>query len=193
MKNAADCGDEAKRVNHCRYQEASKTWFSTYGSKVGNTYESISETSLGTANACVGQQHGEPLARMSISNSRRLNALWGIKHRGNKRKMSYNKRLLREWKASRPINIRDFFRMKAIAAALAIGQTGVAARKFWTSKPADPGNVLMTGYTIGNGRQAGKGVENNEEKKWLKIIVGWFSCRLTAGNTWRRFIMYERW
>ncbi|KAM0462089.1 hypothetical protein ACHAO4_001282 [Trichoderma viride] len=39
--------------------------------------------------------------------------------------------------------------MKAIVAALAIGQTGVAARKFWTSKPADPGNVLMTGYTIG--------------------------------------------
>jgi alpha-L-fucosidase 2 len=46
--------------------------------------------------------------------------------------------------------------MKAIVAALAIGQTGVAARKFWTSKPADPGNVLMTGYTIGNGRQGGK-------------------------------------
>jgi alpha-L-fucosidase 2 len=46
--------------------------------------------------------------------------------------------------------------MKAIVAALAIGHTGVAARKFWTSKPADPGNVLMTGYTIGNGRQGGK-------------------------------------
>lgn len=50
--------------------------------------------------------------------------------------------------------------MKAIVAALAIGQTGVAARKFWTSKPADPGNVLMTGYTIGNGRQGGKEIGN---------------------------------
>lgn len=56
----------------------------------------------------------------------------------------------------------EFFRMKAIVAALAIGQTGVAARKFWTSKPADPGNVLMTGYTIGNGRQGGKEIGNNE-------------------------------
>ncbi|KAK4069115.1 CAZyme family GH95 [Trichoderma harzianum] len=41
----------------------------------------------------------------------------------------------------------------AVVAALAMSQTGVAARKFWTSKPADPGNVLMTGFTIGNGRQ----------------------------------------
>ncbi|KAK0757339.1 LOW QUALITY PROTEIN: hypothetical protein N5P37_010060 [Trichoderma harzianum] len=43
----------------------------------------------------------------------------------------------------------------AVVAALAMSQTGVAARKFWTSKPADPGNVLMTGFTIGNGRQGG--------------------------------------
>ncbi|TFB01383.1 putative alpha-fucosidase A [Trichoderma ghanense] len=43
----------------------------------------------------------------------------------------------------------------AVASALAMSQTGVAARKFWTSKPADPGNVLMTAYTIGNGRQGG--------------------------------------
>lgn len=43
----------------------------------------------------------------------------------------------------------------AVLAALAMSQTGVAARKFWTSKPADPGNVLMTGFTIGNGRQGG--------------------------------------
>jgi alpha-L-fucosidase 2 len=43
----------------------------------------------------------------------------------------------------------------AVVAALAMSQSGVAARKFWTSKPADPGNVLMTGYTIGNGRQGG--------------------------------------
>lgn len=44
----------------------------------------------------------------------------------------------------------------AVVAALAMSQTGVAARKFWTSKPADPGNVLMTGFTIGNGRQGGE-------------------------------------
>lgn len=58
--------------------------------------------------------------------------------------------------------------MKAIVAALAIGQTGVAARKFWTSKPADPGNVLMTGYTIGNGRQGGKETAIN----YMVIIIG---------------------
>ncbi|ETR98680.1 hypothetical protein M419DRAFT_38400 [Trichoderma reesei RUT C-30] len=43
----------------------------------------------------------------------------------------------------------------AVVAVLAMSQTGVAARKFWTFKPADPGNVLMTAYTIGNGRQGG--------------------------------------
>ncbi|OTA02843.1 hypothetical protein A9Z42_0032540 [Trichoderma parareesei] len=43
----------------------------------------------------------------------------------------------------------------AVVAVLAMSQTGVAARKFWTSKPADPDNVLMTAYTIGNGRQGG--------------------------------------
>lgn len=43
----------------------------------------------------------------------------------------------------------------ALVAVLAMSQTGAAARKFWTSKPADPGNVLMTAYTIGNGRQGG--------------------------------------
>lgn len=61
--------------------------------------------------------------------------------------------------------------MKAIVAALAIGQTGVAARKFWTSKPADPGNVLMTGYTIGNGRQGGKEIIiMNYGYSWLKFV-----------------------
>ncbi|KAL7806846.1 glycoside hydrolase family 95 protein [Trichoderma aethiopicum] len=43
----------------------------------------------------------------------------------------------------------------ALVAMLAMSQAGAAARKFWTSKPADPGNVLMTAYTIGNGRQGG--------------------------------------
>lgn len=64
--------------------------------------------------------------------------------------------------------------MKAIVAALAIGQTGVAARKFWTSKPADPGNVLMTGYTIGNGRQGGKEIEDSgSDYSWLiNVRVG---------------------
>lgn len=70
--------------------------------------------------------------------------------------------------------------MKAIVAALAIGQSGVAARKFWTSKPADPGNVLLTGYTIGNGRQGGKEVGDT-----AVVTTGLHWRRFTAGNTWR--------
>lgn len=36
---------------------------------------------------------------------------------------------------------------------------GAAARKLWTATEADPTNILMTAYTIGNGKQAGRNIK----------------------------------
>jgi alpha-L-fucosidase 2 len=66
----------------------------------------------------------------------------------------------------------------AVVAVLAMSQTGVAARKFWTFKPADPGNVLMTAYTIGNGRQGGLFVQLEDRDDGWPLMFLWLTQRL---------------